>query len=127
MDEGSRGWILWVSLAIMCAQSIVSLVPLIMELSRATRKVASNQLLSVRFRGYGIGQPQTPPINLDDEHEIENETEDRLVPLPWVLWGIFASVTFGTIIVQLLFGSTGLKFWATLMAFFIGSILALLG
>ncbi len=28
-DEGSKGWILWISLAIMCSESIVGLVALV--------------------------------------------------------------------------------------------------
>lgn len=109
MSTGSRGWILWVSLAIMCADSLVSLLPVIYEFVHRTflRKSFSND--EVEF----------------EEEEIE--TEDRLVPTRWILWGTGASVIFGTLLVWAVFGNEGIKPWATVVGFALGGLLSILG
>ena len=108
MSTGARGWILWVSLAIMCADSLVSLLPVVYE--------------SIEK---GI-RPKAHRGNVAAEDE-ELETEDRLVPISWVLWGSGAAVFFGTVLVWSVFGSEGIKPWATVLGFALGSILSLLG
>ncbi len=90
----------------MCAESVVSLIPVILELASGIGKA---------FRGVDVGE--------DDE----DETEDRLVPMSWVLRGIAGSVVFGTAVVWLIFGADGIRPWATVLAFAIGSVLGLLG
>src|SRR5258708_777845 len=76
MTSGARGWILWVSLAIMCSDSLVSLVPVVAEL--------------VSFKGSRRGRPMLVDENEDgapggfaspgEDEDDEVETEDRLVP-----------------------------------------------
>lgn len=108
MGNGARGWILWVALAIMCAEAVVSLVPVIVEFVRGAR----------RFLG---------SLKSEDEEDEETEPEERLVPNSWVLGGMAATTVFGTVIVWAIFGSSGIKPWATILAFLIGSVLGLLG
>ena len=52
---------------------------------------------------------------LEDDDEIE--TEDRLVPISWVLWGSGGAIVIGTLLVWLVFGSQGIKPWATVIGF----------
>src|ERR1700753_3761172 len=73
MSTGSRGWILWVSLAIMCADSIVSLMPLVMEFIVPASK------------------SQTSP-QMQNDTDPEVDTPERLVPLRWVYGGLGVSV-----------------------------------
>ena len=108
MSTGARGWILWVSLAIMCADSFVSLLPIVYE---------SIEKVITRKSHQG---------NREAEDE-EVETEDRLVPNTWVLWGSVAAVFFGTALVWFVFGSEGIKPWATILGFALGGMLSLLG
>lgn len=108
MSTGARGWILWVSLSIMCADSLVSLLPIIYE---SIKKVISRK---------------THPGNVEEQDE-ELETEDRLVPIAWVLWGSGAAVFLGTVLVWSVFGSEGIKPWATVLGFALGGVLSLLG
>ncbi|KIO34660.1 hypothetical protein M407DRAFT_209937, partial [Tulasnella calospora MUT 4182] len=108
MGNGARGWILWVALAVMCAEAVVSLIPVIVE-----------------FVG-GLRRLWDTTKNDADEDE-ETETEERLVPTSWVIAGMAATMVFGTIVVWMIFGSSGIKPWATLLAFLIGSVLGLLG
>jgi hypothetical protein len=102
MADGARGWILWVALAVMCAESVVSLIPVILEFLRQATGRAS----------------------ADDE---ETETEDRLVPSKVTIWGIAGSVVIGTFFVWLVFGADGIKPWATVIGFGLGAIMSLLG
>ncbi|KAI0033085.1 oligopeptide transporter [Vararia minispora EC-137] len=111
MTTGARGWILWTSLAIMCADSVVSLVPVIWE---AVAKLARRAR-----RG--------PDDVFDKGDHNEVETEDRLVPLNWVLWGLGASCVLGTFLVWLVFGHEGIKPWATFIGFVMGALLSILG
>ena len=57
----------------------------------------------------------------------ECETEDRLVPTRWVVWGLAGSVVLGTALVWLVFGDEGIKPWATLVGFVMGGLLSVLG
>ncbi|TFK47729.1 OPT oligopeptide transporter [Heliocybe sulcata] len=110
MSIGARGWILWVSLAIMCADSAVSLLPVIAEfITKELRK----------RRGDDAAE------HLKDNNEVE--TEDRLVPNSWVLWGLGFSVLLGILLVWLVFGNEGIKPWATVVGFIMGGLLSILG
>jgi hypothetical protein len=96
MSTGSRGWILWVSLAIMCADSIVSLIPVVAEsIVSASRSWTS-------------------------------PTPERLVPLQWVYWGLGISVILGSIVLWIIFGSEGIRPWASLLGYAIGGLLSIL-
>jgi len=108
MSTGSRGWILWVSLAIMCADSIVSLTPVLVE-----------SVISAA-RGWTSLEAQN---NADD---LEVETPERLVPLRWVYWGLGASVILGSIVLWTIFGSEGIRPWASLLGYAIGGLLSIL-
>lgn len=109
MSTGARGWILWVSLAIMCADSFVSLLPVVQS---AIAKV----LLSI---------PKAENVPPEEDHDVE--TPDRLVPTRWVLSGLVMSVIVGTLLVWVVFGDEGIKPWATLIGFAVGGLLSILG
>lgn len=110
MSNGARGWILWISLGIMCADSLISLFPVAYEyLMRAI-------------------QPQRIIYTAIGEHgSHETETEDRLVPASWVLYGLLVSVFSGTVLVWIVFGQEGIKPWATLLGFILGGMLSIIG
>lgn len=114
MTSGARGWILWVSLAIMCADSFVSLLPLVAEYFC--------KLLPTQF-SYAMDGQGTD----GDKEDYECETEDRLVPITWVVGGLGVSVAIGTLLVWIVFGNEGIKPWATLIGFVMGGLLSILG
>lgn len=116
MSSGARGWILWVSLAIMCADSLVSLIPVIAEYCM--------KLLPTRITIVIFGHQD---VREEDKEDFECETEDRLVPMSWVAGGLGASVVIGTILVWAVFGHDGIKPWATLIGFVMGGLLSVLG
>ncbi|KAJ8588465.1 OPT superfamily oligopeptide transporter [Rhizopogon salebrosus TDB-379] len=112
MATGARGWILWVSLAIMCADSLVSLLPIVYE------------YFAELLAWYG-------PAKFSDGGEVredhEVETAGRLVPMKWVISGLIGSICVGTILVWIVFGNDGIKPWATLIGFLMGGLLSILG
>lgn len=108
MSTGSRGWILWVSLAIMFSDSIVSLMPMVGEFLTSA------------------AQGRTSRETHDDTDDLELETPERLVPLRWVYWGFGISVVLGTIALWMIFGSEGIKPWASLLGYLIGGLLSIL-
>ncbi|KAJ7756510.1 OPT oligopeptide transporter protein-domain-containing protein [Mycena maculata] len=107
MTDGARGWILWTSLAIMCADSLVSLLPVIAEY------VA------------GLLPQRGQAVHAKEDDDIE--TEERLVPNSWVVGGVLVSVIVGTFLVWIVFGNDGIKPWATLLGFLLGGLLSILG
>jgi hypothetical protein len=115
MTSGARGWILWVSLAIMCADSLVSLLPVATEYF--------THLLPARIYYAMYGHEGAD----EDKEDHECETEDRLVPIRWVLGGLGGSVIIGTMLVWVVFGNEGIKPWATLIGFVLGGLLSILG
>jgi hypothetical protein len=108
MTSGARGWILWTSLAIMLSDSLVALIP-------ATWESASRLVTKRKADHYKTGP------------DSELETDDRLVPARWVLWGIACCTVAGILIVWLIFGKEGIKPWATLLSFVLGALLSILG
>ncbi|KAL0574741.1 OPT superfamily [Marasmius crinis-equi] len=111
MTSGARGWILWVSLAIMCADSLVSLAPVVYE-----------YFVDVLWRKFRMGGH--PNVVAKEDHEVE--TEDRLVPNRWVVVGWTASVIVGTLLVWVVFGHEGIKPWATFIGYILGAMLSIL-
>ncbi len=114
MTSGSRGWILWVSLAVMCTDSLVSLIPVIYE-------IVIQKLLPSRISLSLLGSEGS----VKEDKEVE--TDDRLVPLSWVIWGTGGSVVVGTGLVWLVFGGEGIKPWATVVGYILGALLSVLG
>jgi hypothetical protein len=100
-----------VALAIMTADSLVSLAPVVIEL--APKLLVLLGLRAPSSHGSGSSEEIEPP--------------SRLVPPSWVLSGLLLSVTSGTIIVWILFGYEGIKPWATILGFVLGGAMSLLG
>lgn len=101
---------MWIALAIMTTESIVSLLPVVSELVRALRAWHKT--------------PETPPAYDLDE---EKEPPERLVRTRHTLWGLVISALLGTLIIRAVFGDDGIKAWATLMGFVLAALLSLLG
>ncbi|KAF8806996.1 OPT superfamily oligopeptide transporter [Phlegmacium glaucopus] len=114
MSNGARGWILWISLGIMCADSLVSLFPVAFEYFM---EVVQPRRINYTTIGENDSQAKGH----------ETETEDRLVPTSWVLYGLLVSVVVGTILVWIVFGQDGIKPWATLLGFILGGMLSIIG
>lgn len=115
MATGARGWILWISLAIMCADSFIALVPVIV------RYIAKIVWESKPHTGAEVESH-------DEEYaDRDPETPNRLVPMKWVIIGLTVSIIIGIFLVWIVFGHEGIKPWASLIGFIISMGLSLLG
>jgi uncharacterized oligopeptide transporter (OPT) family protein len=108
MGNGARGWILWVSLGILCTDSFVSLLPVIFDYAKSL-----------------LSRKRDEELTASKDHEAE--TPDRLVPNSWVISGIIASIITGTILVSLVFGKEHIQPWATVLGFLLGMLLSIIG
>ncbi|KZO96613.1 oligopeptide transporter [Calocera viscosa TUFC12733] len=106
MQTGARGWILWTSLSIMCAESVVSLIPVVVE------------AVSLLF-----GRQKTA----EEEEEEDEEDEERLVPTKWWAWGLAGTSVLGVLGVWAVFHDEGGKIWAVAIGFLMGGVLSVLG
>ncbi|KAG9120314.1 hypothetical protein FRC07_004233, partial [Ceratobasidium sp. 392] len=121
MITGARGWILWIALSIICADSFVSITPTVYR----ALKTAYNSLVSK----VACGSPTllVQQVIVVDEEVPEDEPESRLVPNRWVWGGLVTSVLIGTILVWVVFGYEGIKPWATVLGFLLGGVLSYFG
>ncbi|CDZ98057.1 Tetracycline resistance protein TetB/drug resistance transporter [Phaffia rhodozyma] len=137
--DGARGWILWVALAIMISESMISLIPIVIATIRpyiSYRKQRSSSSVFTRVPASDRGEAYVDPHMFDDDEEggegsdtnnEEYETEDRLVPLNWVVIGLMGSAFLGVVLIRALFGPDGIKPWATALGFVLACLLSLLG
>jgi len=102
---------MWIAVAMMTTDSIVSLLPVVSELVYTLR--ASYNKASETTSGYDLDGETEPP--------------ERLVPTRHALWGLLASALLGTLIIRAVFGKDGIKAWATLVGFVLAALLSVLG
>lgn len=129
--NGARGWILWPALAIMCAESLMSvgvvlattLKPYFVRNDRAALFVTEpgphrrDSLDSNSSQGSSnIREPTTAELRADDEPSLQV-----------VLLGVGLSCLSCVILVGIVFGSQGIAWWATIIALILASIFSILG
>lgn len=120
-EGGGRGWIMWVALAVMCAESIIGVVTLL--LTSANRDVVCYWL---RLRP-PIALPDAVPLS-DAPELIEEEVDEppsRQTPASWIVGGILVSVPMGVCAIAWAVGNR-IAPWATLLAFLLASFFAVL-
>lgn len=146
--KGSRGWIVWISLAIMLSDSIVSLGGLILEpairwvftlrergiggsyqrLLRHDGTEERSGLYEAVERGSEEGLRRRRSVKtMRDDQEIpeEDAPEEHLVPMKVVYGGLVASGVLCVGTVKTVFPQV--PFYSTLVAFFLALILSVMG
>jgi hypothetical protein len=113
MTDGGRGWILWIALAIMTTDSLISIIPVATEFVFNMNSIFKSHANIMRG------------VNLTGDGEVEPPS--RLVPGSWILTGLGASVIGGTAIIWFVFGYEGIGPWATVLGFVLGGGMGLLG
>jgi F0F1-type ATP synthase assembly protein I len=123
MENGARGWVLWVALSIMTIDSITSILPIAGEFL----SMIGTQLRYTASLNTSVNRPSPIQDRRSKKDDDEVEPLSRLIPTRWVLTGLIASVVFGTVVVWMVFGYEGIKPWATLLGFLMGGAMSLLG
>lgn len=139
-SDGARGWILWPALAIMTAESILSVSLVAVEalrpyFDRARETSRTGGGLFVRAeRGEDLEDDEEP----DSDEEVDvarhggradavRERAEEEPSLQVVLAGTALSCVSCVLIVALVFGEDGIRWWATIIALVLASIFAVLG
>ncbi|KAF8984201.1 hypothetical protein BGZ46_008611 [Entomortierella lignicola] len=129
---GARGWILWVSLGVMIAEAIVSLLGVVVLslISHYRRKVRENRRAE-RRAALEASAAQTG-ANVDafsEEEDVEEEDApiDQLVPLKAWVCGLILSSALALLLIWIVFRHQRVPVYATLLAVILGWILSVLG
>ncbi|OCF41916.1 oligopeptide transporter 8 [Kwoniella heveanensis CBS 569] len=134
--EGARGWILWVALAIMIAESIISLLPITISYltvvyrhytQRSTGPKIFARSSSPRQSSETEDDDYYDPLSDHEDDDPEVEPAERLVPGSWIKSGLVASAVLGVGLVWLVFGKDGIHPWATAVGLVLASMLSLIG
>ncbi|KAG0265382.1 hypothetical protein DFQ27_000669 [Actinomortierella ambigua] len=140
-NNGARGWILWVSLGVMIAEAVVSLLVVVtLSLISHYRYRARVRRLTERAQAIERARAQAEQTGHADDaealaHEIElarREEEDdapesELVPLKMWVIGLILSSALCLLLIWVIFKDQHMPVYATLLALVLGSLLSVLG
>ena len=130
--SGARGWILWVSLGVMIAEAVVSLLGVIVlsfiahyrrktrERRNAERKAALEA--SATHTGADIDA-----FSVEEDLEDEDAPIDQLVPLKLWVCGLILSSALCLLLIWVVFKDQHMPVYATLLAIVLGCLLSVLG
>lgn len=137
-DAGGRGWILWISLAVMCSESIIGVVALLFSSGSknfwdlwkgAEGRIAlssEHEGLAPQVDGH-LALPGAPDPGMSDTTlpEEDDEPPERRTPMDWVVGGLVVSSIVGVLAVA---GAAGSHIapWATFIAFILASLFSVL-
>lgn len=123
---------LWVSLAIMIAESIISLIPIIYSYIHKVYIHHQQHSRTTLFRTSSHDNITNADYYEQDKLDADADDEDpepphRLVPISWVTIGLALSAGLCILLVWAIFGKEGIHPWATAVGLVLASILSLLG
>ncbi|BGP33285.1 OPT super [Rhodotorula toruloides] len=130
--DGARGWVLWPALAVMTAESILSVSLVAADSLRPwlerTAEKARHGNLFVRADSNGCDSDEDDE-SLDRVYlgRKEPSRADDEPSMRVVLAGTAVSCISCVVIVALVFGEDGIRWWATLIALLLASMFAVLG
>ncbi|KAG0093494.1 hypothetical protein BGZ93_007562 [Podila epicladia] len=133
-SSGARGWILWVSLGVMIAEAVVSLLGVIvLSLIAHYRLRVREQRQKDRRAALEASAAQTgASVEAFSELQLEEEDEDdapidQLVPLRMWVIGLILSSALCLLLIWVVFKDQHMPVYATLLAVVLGCILSVLG
>ncbi|KAF9908931.1 hypothetical protein BX616_011337 [Lobosporangium transversale] len=132
---GARGWILWISLGVMIAEAVVSLLgvivlSLIVHYRRRVReKRRAERRAALEASASQTGAEIEAFSELDAEEDLEEEDApiDQLVPLKVWVCGLLLSTALCLLLIWIVFKDQHMPVYATLLAVVLGCILSVLG
>ncbi|KAF9951319.1 hypothetical protein BGZ70_001036 [Mortierella alpina] len=132
---GARGWILWISLGVMIAESIVSLfgVVVLSLIAHYRYKVRSARFAERRalLESHASldGDAHTEAYRLHDDEDVDDDDApiDQLVPLKVWVCGLIISSALCLYLISVVFKDQHMPVYATVLALVLGSLLSILG
>ncbi|KAF7730159.1 hypothetical protein EC973_002767 [Apophysomyces ossiformis] len=130
---GSKGWILWVSLGVMVAESIVSLgIVVFRAVAKATKKDddldrSMYHAMPTTADDASIAEEEIAREWSDEDEEIHDAPSDQLVPSWVTVVGLIASTILCIAMITLIFGTDVLPTSMSLLAIVIAMFLSVLG
>ncbi|KAG0349622.1 hypothetical protein BGZ54_004314, partial [Gamsiella multidivaricata] len=132
---GARGWILWISLGVMIAESIVSLLGVVVlslvahhrYMVKSRRYEERRQLLEARAALEGNAHMEEYHLHDDEDTEDEDSPPDQLVPLKVWVCGLILSSALCLLLIWIVFKDQHMPVYATVLALVLGSLLSVLG
>lgn len=131
-STGARGWILWISLGVMIAESIVSLLGVVLLSLVAHRRYKIRAARHAERRTLLAGPSSNGTTNNykdedDNEEDDEEAPIDQLVPLKIWVCGLILSSILCLFLIWVVFRDQHMPMYATLLALVLGSLLSVLG
>ncbi|KAI1321735.1 hypothetical protein EDD11_000011 [Mortierella claussenii] len=131
--SGARGWILWISLGVMIAEAVVSLLgvivlSLISHYRRRTReKRRAERRAALEASAAQTGAEVDAFSELEEDLADEDAPIDQLVPLKVWVCGLLLSSALCLLLIWVVFKDQHMPVYATLLAVVLGCILSVLG
>ncbi len=128
-EDGAKGWIVWVSLAIMSSESLIGLLTLAVSHGAADLRSFFSGESRSNSRGRYAALPSSNGARAEPTEaavEKEHEPPERLVPMKWVAAGVALSTVLAVVFIHLAFGYEGIAWWATVLAILFSALLAVL-
>ncbi|KAG0203805.1 hypothetical protein BGX28_004046 [Mortierella sp. GBA30] len=133
--DGARGWILWISLGVMIAESIVSLLGVVV-LSliahhryniRSARFAERRALLESHAALDTDAHTDAYRPHDDEDTDVDDAPIDQLVPLKVWVCGLILSSVLCLFLIWVVFKDQHMPMYATGLALVLGSLLSILG
>ncbi|KAG0295719.1 hypothetical protein BGZ98_001263 [Dissophora globulifera] len=141
--NGARGWILWISLGVMIAESIVSLLGVVVlslvahrryvvreKRAEERRRLLANRDAAVQHQHRDHNDHDDLLLLReyeDEETEDEDAPIDQLVPLKVWVCGLILSSFLCLVLIWVVFKDQHMPVYATVLALTLGSLLSVLG
>jgi OPT family oligopeptide transporter len=131
---GARGWILWISLGVMIAESIVSLLGVVVLSLVEHRRYKLRAARHAKHMNILAGSSSSATNNnyKDEDDDDDNDDDDdapidQLVPLKIWVCGLILSSILCLFLIWVVFRDQHMPVYATLLALVLGSLLSILG
>ncbi|KAG0375742.1 hypothetical protein BGX24_008706 [Mortierella sp. AD032] len=130
-STGARGWILWISLGVMIAESIVSLLGVVvLSLVAHHRYKVRTARLAERRALLDSSSSAADRLQVEEDEDEEDDEDapiDQLVPLKVWVCGLILSSVLCLFLIWVVFRDQHMPAYATLLALVLGSLLSVLG
>lgn len=130
--SGARGWILWISLGVMIAEAVVSLLGVIVlsfiaHYRRKTREKRNAERKAALQASAAHTGADIDAFSVEEDLEDEDAPIDQLVPLKLWVCGLLLSSALCLLLIWVVFKDQHMPVYATLLAIVLGCLLSVLG